>query len=99
MAENKEFGGGEGLRSATRAGDRRVSAFTREETGAHGGFHGGSYSTDPGRNLPKRPENQGFPVIQGDRQRGFASPVDLPSINACYRWLDAQPTNVLCEEL
>ncbi|WP_210179347.1 hypothetical protein, partial [Rhizobium sp. WYCCWR10014] len=43
-------------------------------------------STDPSRNLPKRPETQGFPVIQGDRHADLRPEINLPSITSTYRW-------------
>jgi len=47
---------------------------------AQRGSNSRSYSADPRPNLPERPENQAFPLIQADRQGWFAGRVDLPSI-------------------
>ncbi|WP_222035464.1 hypothetical protein, partial [Rhizobium leguminosarum] len=44
----------------------------------------------PRRNLPKRPENQAFSVIQGDRHADLDHEINLPSITSTYRWLKGQ---------
>ncbi|OWK24744.1 hypothetical protein AJ87_18545 [Rhizobium yanglingense] len=64
MPENKEIGGGEGPQSRfTRKDDGEFCAH-RHERAAASGLQSRDRSTEPGRNLLERPENQAFPVIQ-----------------------------------
>jgi len=46
---------------------------------AQRGSNSRSYSADPRPNLPERPENQAFPLIQADRQ------ADSEAISIYYR--------------
>ncbi|TAV41691.1 hypothetical protein ELI02_28035 (plasmid) [Rhizobium leguminosarum] len=69
MPENKEIGGGEGHEGPLERKDDREFCAHRHGRAALSGPKSEDGSAEPGRNLPKRPENQPFPLIQADRHR------------------------------
>lgn len=81
MPENKEIGEGEGHKSLFERKDDGELCAHRPGRVALSGPKSEDGSAEPSRNLPRRPESQAFPVIQGDRQP------DLRSQNHRYRYL------------
>lgn len=68
MPENKEIGGGQAGES--QLSEKMMEGFAGHRRGraALVGPQSRSVSAEPRRNRLRTPENQAFPVIQGDRQ-------------------------------
>jgi hypothetical protein len=86
--ENKEIGGGESHESPLERKDDGEFCAYRQGRAAVSGLQSSDRSAEPRRNLPKRPENWAFPVIQGDRHPDLRGKINLPSITGTYRWLN-----------
>ncbi|NKK38980.1 hypothetical protein GFL72_30940 [Rhizobium leguminosarum bv. viciae] len=67
MPKTRAFGGGEGQEVSPERKIVEKFAFARQERAAVSGLQSRDRSAEPRRNLLERPENQAFPVIQGDR--------------------------------
>ncbi|MGO6984181.1 hypothetical protein [Rhizobium leguminosarum] len=66
MLENKVIVGGEGRESPFDRNDEEEFCWHRQGRAAVIGLQSGDISAEPRPNLLERPENQAFPVIEGD---------------------------------